>query len=99
MSQADQLKKALSGRKGRGGLESVASSADGKAPEEQVVTFVALRNVTRKTDHFPAYCVEIAVMKGDKVLDRRIVSKRDLLEPTISKAEEILESGFYEEER
>lgn len=92
---ASNLKAAFAKRKT---AKNAKPAAPKKAPppevvEEQEALFVRVKKLKRPQDHFPASCVEVIRVKGNVVLSREEVTKPDLIEMTLSRAEEILENG------
>ena len=59
-------------------VETKESVEFDKQPPPKLDRFVRLVEVTRPTDHFPAYQPEIVFLHGDKVVERRMISKPDL---------------------
>ena len=86
----DQLKSALAQRK--------AAKAAAPASTQDIDTFVRVKKLKRPSDHFPASCVEILKVQGNRIVSREEVTKPDVIEMTISRAEEILEDGEFRPE-
>lgn len=65
----------------------------GKAPNLENVPkkkFFAIRNVTRETDNWPAYQIEVVVIQGGYVVDQYLYDKPDTLDMVMGKTQEFL---------
>lgn len=82
-------------------MKAVAKRTQEKAAEvnsKPVEMFVRVKKLKRPGDHYPASCVEIIYVQGNRIVKRQDVTKPDLIEMTITRAEEILEDGEYRPE-
>lgn len=75
------------------------SKAAASAEPKPIEQFFRVKNVTEKTDHFPAFQVEMLTVQGNRILKREPVTKRDLKGQAMGAIEEFVEHGYHPVER